>query len=196
MAKPLPLGLTVAQYEIKTQEQPFNMKLLYVMLHEWFIEKQYVNDKDTDFPEISYYEARHEHGKEVWVKWRFKYAPQGNKFYRRVFNIDLHGLGMTQLEVVQDNKKYRMDRGEFWFSCHAILEIDYEKKWRNSPLLKPFLNTFWKRFIWKDLEKHRKEIYRDAYEIHNLVKQYLEIKRAVPMLKTFWPPKGIKTQLE
>jgi len=192
----IPLGITVSQYEVKTQNQPFNFKLLYIMLHEWFIEKQYIGDKDPDFPEISYYEARHDHGKEIWVKWRFKYAPQGNKFYRRVFNIDLHGLNLQSAEVIQDNKKYKMDKGELWVFCQAILEVDYENQWRNHPLLQHFLTTFWKRFIWKDLEKHRKEIYNDAYELHNLVKQYLEIKRAVPTLGSFWPPKGIKTELD
>ncbi len=185
--------MTVAQYELKTQDNPLNFKQFYIMLHEWFLEKEYGSASDPDFPEISYYDARSpEHGREVWIKWRIKYAPQGNKFYRKVFNIDLHGLHMQKVEVVQNNRKYMLEKGEMWFYCQAILEVDYENKWRNNPMLKPFLSTFWKRFIWKDLEKHRKEIYNDAYEVHQFVKNYMEIRKAVPTLKSFWPAKGYK----
>src|SRR3989338_792415 len=198
MAKPIPLGITVAQYEVKLQERPFSLKHLYLMLNEWFIEKQYVeSDKDPDFPEIMYYEARgQEHGKEVWVKWRFKHAPQHNKFYRLLLNVDLHGLGLTTVEVVQDNRKFKMEKGEFWVSCQAILEVDYENKWRNHQLLRHFLTTFWKRFIWKDLETHRHHLLMDAYELQNLVKEFLEIKRPIAHTKPYFAPRGLKTQIE
>ncbi len=193
MAEKIPYGMTVAQYELKTQSNPVNLKLFYVMLHEWMIEKQYTNDKDPDFPEIMYGEWRHHEGREVWAKWRIKYAPQGNKFYRRVLNIDIHTIHSQQVEIVQDNKKFKLDKGELWFFCQAILEVDYENKWRNHPILKNFLTTFWKRFIWHDLEKHKEELYKDAYELHSLVKDYLQIRKEVQSLKSFWPAKGYKT---
>jgi hypothetical protein len=89
-----------------------------------------------------------------------------------------------------------MEKGEFWMACQSILEVDYQNKWRNHPILKYFLTTFWKRFLWKDLEKHRKELLRDSEELQNLVKTYLEIKKPVTGLKSFWPAKGVKTELE
>ena len=193
----IPLGITVAQYELKTQENPVNLKQFYVMLHEWFLEKEYAPKNDPEYPEISYYEARSpDHGREVWAKWRIKYAPQQNKFYRRVFNIDIHALKVQSVEIVQNNKKFKLDKGEMWLYCQAILEVDYENKWRGHPILRHFLDTFWKRFIWKDLEKQRREVYKDAYELHQVVKNYMEIRKAVPTLKPYWPAKGYKVEQE
>ncbi|NQV08939.1 hypothetical protein HQ529_03750 [Candidatus Woesearchaeota archaeon] len=196
MAKVRPLGLLVNQWEVKNQTKPFSLKSLYVMMHEWVLEKEYSPSvEDPDFPEISYYESdSQKNGREIWAKWRCFHIPQENPFYKFVMNVDIHGLFIRPVDVMHNGKKFKMDSGELYVSCEAILEVDWEGKWRKNWLLKHFLEVFWKRVFWKNMEKHRKEVYEISMELQTLIKEYLEIRRAIKAPKTYWPATGIKTE--
>jgi len=196
MAKIHPLGILVNQWEVKTQQRPFDPKQLYVMMHEWIIEEEYVpSPSDTDFPEISYYESRSQQkGKEIWAKWRCFYVPQDNPFYRNLLNVDIHGLHLKPVDVVQDGKKFRLMTGEIYITCQAILELDWQGKWRKHWLLKHLLETFWKRVFWKDLEKHKQELYKLSEKFNSAVKDYMEVKKGAKSLGIFWSKRGIKTE--
>lgn len=196
MAKIQPLGILTNQWEVKSQQKPFSFKSLYVMMHEWMLEKEYApSTADPDFPEISYYESvSQQKGREIWAKWRCFHIPQDNPFYRNLLNIDIHGLFIKPVDVMQNGKKFRMDTGELYISCQAILEIDWQRKWREHWLLKHLLHTFWHRVIHHDIEKHKKEVYHISEEFNALIKDWLEIKKPVTVPKIFWPKTGIKTE--
>lgn len=172
------LGFLVTHWEVKSQK-PFGFKDFYSLLHEWILDHDYTpSTRDTDFPEISYYESiSQKGGKETWIKWRCNYVPEDNKFYRRILNIDIHGLGMKPMEIVQNNKKYLLDKGEVYISCQAILEIDWTGRWRKNWLLKHFLEIFYKRIVWKSMEKHKQEVHEDSHILNEFVKEYFEIQR-------------------
>lgn len=195
MARTFPLGIVVDQYEIKLDRQPFHMKMFYVMLHEWLLEHEYAPDNsDPNFPETFYYESRTPaRVREVWCWWRNKHVPQANPFYRRALNIDMHALGIEDVEVMHNGKKIKMQQGEFWFSVSSILELDWDKRWRNHWLLKHFLTVFWQRFFWRDLYKHKMELYRDGQELAIAVKQFLGIRIPTEAPTRYWPTRGVET---
>jgi len=189
-----PYGISVYNTEVKTQGKPFDLKMLYVMMHEWMLENEYApDDKDPNFPETFYYDSVSQtKGRELWVWWRNKKAPQKNPFYRRSLNVNLHGLGMMDIETVINGTKRKLAKGEFWISIKAILELDYQGKWRKHWLLKYFLDLFWKRIFWKSIESHKHELLKDAHALHQQLKQFFEIRMHVPVQKSFWPELGTK----
>jgi hypothetical protein len=192
MAKAKPLGVHVTNYEVKSQDFPFHARSFYVMVHEWMLEHEFAPDAaDPNFPETMYYETRQQDGRrEIWCWWRNKYVPQNNPFYRYALNVNMHWLGAKDTDIVQNGRKLKLQKGEFWFSVQAVLEVDYQNKWRTHWLLKHLLETFWKRFIWKDLEKHRHTLYKTAYELRNDVMQFLQIRQPEQKPKSWWPAMG------
>ncbi|MFH1408861.1 MAG: hypothetical protein ABIH34_03065 [Nanoarchaeota archaeon] len=193
MTRTEPLGIHVTNYEVKSQNLPFDYKALYVMLHEWMLEHEFcIDDKDTSFPETMYYESRQQDGrKEIWCWWRPKYIPEDNPFYRYALNINLHWLGARQQEIVKDGRKHQLQAGEFWCIVQAVLEVDYQGKWRSHWLLKHLLETFWKRFIWHDMERHKHELYKVAYQLRTDVSQFLDIRQHTAGPQIWWPKQGI-----
>ena len=205
MAKRVPMDYEAAssyhvtQWELKSQ-LPIYLKGFYLILHEWVIEHEYQNAEsaiDFVFPELSYYESRRQDkGREIWFKWRLRYAPQGSPFYRRALNFDVHALGFKPVDIVDQGTKYSFEKGELWFACRAELQIDYHGKWKKHPFLKRMLDVFWKRVFWKDLQLHQKEVYNDAFDLYKLIKEYMEIRLELPGSTKFWPTRDQGGELE
>lgn len=155
----------------------FNLKAIYTMIHEWFVEEEFCEDEDK-FPEIYMRERINpKQGKEILVFWRFHKKPGGITFYIRTFDVMFKFVGIKNVEVMQDGKKFKLQKGTFEMKVWAELEYDAEEKWRKHPILKHFLEIYVNRINKKEMEMHREQLKHDVDMLKNVVKDYLNLMK-------------------
>lgn len=181
---------TVTRFSIKFKEV-FILEDLYVLMYEWLIERGFATRVDADFPERYYLDRTGPAGKEVWIRWRPKRYPiPGNKFWRFDLDIDMHVLGLKDVELVVQNKKLKANKGEIEVQVAANLIYDASGEWKKSALLKPFRNFYFKRFLSKKKDMLEKEFYNEAYEFRDAINSYLRLETYLPSKMAgieFWP---------
>ena len=133
----------------------FDLKEFYKALREWLQEHNWTATNGTTFWETYYGERLDMKGtKEIWIRWRLtRKAVDAPLVY--YLDYDWHCLGLTQVEVVKDGNKLKLDKGEAEIKIRAFLEEAYQGDLDKNPLLKPFTKIFASR-IYKD-EKKKKE---------------------------------------
>ncbi|MBW2985326.1 hypothetical protein KY313_01590 [Candidatus Woesearchaeota archaeon] len=194
-----PRNIKAAQFRIKFREQ-FNLKMLYLRMHEWLVQEAWATRKDDDFPEI--FCGQNESalgGTETWFYWRMhKFSGAGspgtNNYYRWSMNINGHVILLREVEAIKDGKKFKTNWGEVEIIIDAKVETDYNKTWRKHKILKHFEDLFRSRIFKKELEKSRDELYREAYRFQDAIKDYLEIRRHSAESESqgpFFPKRGI-----
>lgn len=188
------MEIYVSGAEVKSTNV-FEAKKLYIQLHDFLIESGYATPSDASFPETCFYESRSQTGgAEYWIWWRPTKAIEGNKFWRRVLNIDWHGVGMKDVEILYKGKKVKAVKGKFEVIMHAKLEIDVKKQWEKSRFLAPFFQIFWKRIYRKEIEQQRREILDDLKVIHDLCRQFFALGMFVIDKEHWMPPKGYEDE--
>ncbi len=169
----------------------FEAKKLYIELHDWLIEKGYAKPGDSDFPEKMYWESRTQNaGSEYWIWWRPSKTIEDNQFWRRVINIDFHGVGMKNVEIMYKGKKVKAVKGKFEILLQSKLEIDRGGLWEKNKLLAPFLEIFWKRIYRKEIEMYRKEILYDLKLIQDICRQFFDLGAFAIEKEPWMPRKG------
>ena len=155
----------------------FNLKAIYTMIHEWFVEQEFCKD-EADFPEIYMRERiTAKKGKEILVFWRFHQQPYGSVFYNRTYDVMIKCVGIKDVEVMQEGKKFKLQKGTFEIKVWAYLEYDAKKTWRKHPILKHLLEIFVKRIYKKEVEMHRAELKREVEDLQKVIKEYLNLLR-------------------
>jgi hypothetical protein len=182
-------SVKLPQLEIIYKEV-FVMKYLYTVIHEWLQEEDYVDVAGLDnhyYMEIMYLERRIG-VKELRIWWRsFKYptGPPAKSFYRYRLDIDYNIINMVDVEIMHNGRKMKVQNGEISIKIQPIVEWDWQGRWEKHPLLKYFQNVFLKRVLYKNIEDHKKEVYRDAYRLQGMIKKYLELKSFMPEVEVF-----------
>lgn len=170
----------------------FHLKNLYTMLHEWLIEEGWATRADADFPETLYLEREtQKSGDELWIWWRLK--KDVTSYYRYVLNIDYQVLLLRDAEVMHEGHKFKTKWGQVELIFTAYLELDYNREWREHPILKNIHDIWVKRIFKKNIEAHKLILYRDAYRIQQATKTYFKLKTYLPEPETeqFWPELGL-----
>ena len=107
-----PRNIKAASFRVKFRDQ-FNLKAIYVFLHEWMVEEEWATRNDSEFPETFF--GQNESalgGTEVWWNWRFTRppgtgGPGSNNYYQWRMNINGHVVLLRQVEAVKDGKKIK-----------------------------------------------------------------------------------------
>ncbi|HIH31688.1 TPA: hypothetical protein HA235_03190 [Candidatus Woesearchaeota archaeon] len=190
-------NILVAKYEIENEET-FHMKNLYKLIHDWLLEEGFKDIfEDTENPEIFYLEKIYGTGnKEHRIWWRVIKTPFRSQYYRYYLRINFLTLNMKSIEVMHQGHKMKTDRGDCIINIEAFLQLDYNRRWRgNDPKKRPFLMRFDRLFrnrIYKaQIEAYKIDLYKTAYRLQNIIKQYLKLKTLYEMPKPFQPEKGI-----
>jgi len=192
--------IQVARWRVKYKDI-FNLTQYYKDLHFWLEEYQWKDLEDgKDHYENLYFEKIDMTGaKEIWIKWRPYKIPNNNPYYRYWMDFDYHCIGIKDTEVVKDGAKFKAHKGEMelWFT--AWMELDYRNQWTNHPILKFFVNLFPGRIFRKEIrEEHKRELYREAYELQNYAKEWFKLKRHLPYDKVphFHPGQAFPSHLK
>lgn len=192
--RPMYEGVQDVDYKIVTR---YNVKRkdimvldnLYVLMYEWIVEHGYAQ-RDSFFPEVYMFHKESAAGKEIWWRWRPKKWPLGekNKLWRFDMNIDVHVLGLKDVEVVIGGKKYKANSGEVEVMFSSVLLKDPEKIIEKSPfgILKRIL--FYRE--WKQqFDMLERELYRESMQFRDAINTFLNIETFLPTKEwpEFWP---------
>jgi hypothetical protein len=182
----------VTQTRIKHKDY-FHMKNLYIMMHEWLVEEGWASRSDKNWPETFYlHRWTQTAGQEVRIWWRFRKVPTGSSYYCYDLDVDFLVILLREAEVMHNGVKYKANWGDVEIKIWAKLIADYQHKWKKHWFLKHLQRLFFKRIFYKDLIKHKKELYRDTYRLQEAIKTYLNLRTYLPEpeLERFWPEKG------
>jgi len=184
--------LEATYFRVKYRDY-FDMRQLYLTMHEWLVQEEYATREDYTFPE-TYYMHREtlQSGNEGWIWWRLRKVPNKNTYYRYTLDVDFHILMMRDAEIMHEGRKVKTNWGEVEVKIWAKLEGDYEKKWRKSPIMKHFEDLFRQRIFFKDFQMHKIEFYREAYRFQEFIKTYLKLRTYLPEVENekFFAPLG------
>lgn len=181
----------------------FNLKNLYVMMHEYLIEEKWFgkdgptgtspggihSNIETLYLEKFCQKGLHAGGKEMWIYWRLFKKPEGrySGYVRYRLNIDFHGVYLQNREIMQQGKKIQVQFGEMEIFFNGAVQTDYDSKWNNHWLLKHWQDIYEKRIISQDLDKHEKMLWREVYKLTSVVKRYLDMRVFAATPEPFTP---------
>ena len=159
--------------EFKVQwVEVFDVKYLYMLMHEWFCENGYASRSDADFPEIAFEQRETVRGKEIWFRWRFtKKLP--DKYWEIWVEVDVHILGLNDVEVVVNNEKVKANKGDCEIVTAFILLFD-KKSWDESPIKSQF-KWLYKTFLKKKNEAMKTDLTYEAGRYQDALKEYFKI---------------------
>lgn len=185
-------------------KEPFHMRNLYILLHDWLVEENWTTRNDMNWEEHFYLKRETPQGDEQWIWWRLKKVPGAgegsagdNPYFRYLLDIFWHMVGIKDIEVMHQGKKYKTNSADLELYLKAKLELDYQhevgKGWRDSMLLGPFHDMFQKRLFKQQILKHKHDLYRETYRFQEVVKSFLGLKTYMPEPEgqRFHPEKGI-----
>ncbi len=184
-----------AKFRVK-HKGVFDLKGLYEYLHLWVVEEGYGSASDQKFPETFHGQKINPDGnKELWIWWRCEKIPNNSTYYKYELDIDWHGVPpFKDTEIVYKGRKLKLVFCDLEIQIYARVVSDYKGTWRKHWLLKHF-NDFYRKVIMKsNFEKHKLELYRDAYRLQETIKEYWKLTRGLEEQEhegEFWPQEGI-----
>ncbi|MEK6857711.1 MAG: hypothetical protein AABX39_03945 [Nanoarchaeota archaeon] len=176
-----------------TYKDVFSLSYLYKLMHEWVVDNGYASSSDDKFNEVFFLQKDNPAtGKEYWFRWRLGKEPEGgSKLFKYEIDIDVHVLGLKEVEVTQQNKRFKADKGEVEISVIGNLIIDPETAWESHPILKSYKQFILYRLLKKKLEGHQAQAVKDTERFLDAVKTYLQLPTYLKEkeLGEFWAKK-------
>lgn len=191
----------VSPFKVKYKDV-FHMKNLYVMMHEYLIEEGFLDEEQKQnaseghqTAEVMYLSKRiqkglHQGGEEIWCWWRLYKKPHSkySSFFRFDLEFDFHVVYLSEMEVMHQGKKMKINKGEIEFDIRPVLVADYDGKWAEHWLLKYFLTIYLHRIMHFEIERKLKELWREAYKFQHMLKRFFALRLFVPTPEPFWRP--------
>ncbi len=169
----------------------FDLKEFYDAMHEWLFEHEWVDKEDKMDHWESYYDERVNQGgaKEIRIYWRLFKHNSTSEYINYYLDISWKCLAITKVEIVRDGQKMKVNKGEIELTIEGSVEELYKGFFKNNKILKHLVGLFSKRIYKETLEQHKKELYQEAYEMNNFIKQWFKMKRYLPYEETrsFFP---------
>jgi len=149
----------------------FDMTDLYKQMKFWLNGKGY-GDETKDFKENVYVERIKGDSKQIEIKWISE--KKVSDYFRNQIVITFFVLGLKDAEADWKRKKIKMDQGDIELNLSSNLITNANGKWNN----KSFMKRFYERFVVKDrTEGYKIELYKDTYDLHNLIKSIFELRK-------------------
>lgn len=179
--------IEMASFEIE-HEDVLHLKNLYKLVHNWLKTFKFVAvDTNDDKIETLYFEKTLGNGnKEHHVWWRAHHIPNGSQYFKYYLKFDFQTLNMGKKETVYKGQKLKSNMGDVIMRCTTYLMIDYQKLWRNHPILK-HLYRYFLIYVYKDqVEYFKTDLWIKTYKLHDVIKQYLNLKTPEAMPEYFY----------
>jgi len=169
----------------------FDMKGLYESLQEWLSERDWNDPEDKVDHWETYYSERIDRSgsKEIVIQWRLeKPAPKAQYLYYYL-DIDFHCLALSNVEVMKEGRKMKVNKGEVEITIRAFIEEKYKQEFEKQIFLKHIKEIFADKMYSYITEQRKKELYQEMYELQNFIKQWFKLKRYLPYeeTKSFFP---------
>lgn len=173
----------------------FHLKNFYTYLQIWLNEQGFtdVYTHKSDIYENYYLERELQGGmKEYVIWWRAdKPAPGSEKYFKYLLTFLWRGIAFTKKDVIIDNQKVGLNKGNLILKMEAYLMVDEKGEWEKHGLLKRFEKTFRQRTYRKEIETTKDDLYKLAYNCHHYVKHMLDLHLPEQHKQEFFRQKGV-----
>lgn len=159
----------VYQDKFVSFEGLFNLKELFRTIVKWFNEHGYDMFENKNFEEV------YEEGKKVM----FELIPykKVTDYYKLEIRVWAVLENLKEVEVELKGVKQKLLKGRVNFTFDAILVSDYENRWEGKPAYY-FYRALIDKFIYKSYtDRYEQELIKDAKEIQEEIKAYLNMFR-------------------
>ena len=154
----------------------FDFKYFYYLLHEWLIEHEWAKS-DSDFREDLYSQRDDVSGKELFLKWRME-KKTGNYVADKIeMDIHIHCLALGDTEILVNNKKQKLDKGEIEVKIDGRVFKNKEltSSWvYKSELIKKFMDN---KYYSSQHDKVWGDFYAEIYNLQEAIKEYFGLTR-------------------
>ncbi|MBI1970256.1 hypothetical protein HYS47_00765 [Candidatus Woesearchaeota archaeon] len=171
----------------------FDFTELYRQTRDRLVDKGYGSKPSWKYMEKLYQEKRTtdpREGKSGWIWWRTKKTEEGSTFYTLHIDLDFHFRYFRDIEVMQEGKKLRVQKGEVEVVLNGYMLLDPEDKWKKHWFLKHVLELFYKRIWRKRRDMIRNTVISDTYKIQNHIKEFFDLKQFAPPQEVGFYPRG------
>lgn len=166
-------------------------KTFYWVMREWFMEHGYTditNGNDLLMVERIYFEVKG-HDRQVRARWRtMKNAFAsgfGTGFLKWFIDVDIRIHQMTEVEIMSEGRKVKGLTGTVRMEFRGRLETEADYSFKKHWLLRNINDFFQKRIYKQELENNRKELYRDLYRFHGMIKKFFDLQIFIPEFEVF-----------
>jgi hypothetical protein len=191
--------IEVARFEVEV-EGIHNFKELYKRIYDWLVFEDY-NNIYYDMPEFYetlYLERQMATHKEHHIWWRAYKQPIkdiNSEYFYYFFKINFHTIRIKPAEVMHKGKKWSTHDSDSVLRIVAYLIIN-DENWENkNTFFHGFLMAIRPRFkawLYKDkIWFHREFLYRKAFELQNVIKDYLGERLSQEIPPSIYPQKGL-----
>jgi len=152
----------------------FDFDGLYKLIHGW------LNDHCSPNGEVIETPYKHKMtGRGAEVELTISGERNQTEFVKYKFSVDIHIWNMTDVEVVKDGKKQKLNKGRFILSVTATCVFDWQKQFEGKPfyirLFNLLRNTILKTYI---SFMYLGDAYYEAYKLHTEIKKFLGMETA------------------
>ncbi len=177
--------LEAAKFKLKYKDN-FDPNTLLGMIAGWLLEYGWAAEGETDDDfketfEILYFEKIDDKGvKEVQQRWRASKIPHASSYFKFHLGIDFRYLALKPVELVKEGKKISTLKGDLEITVEAVIELDPHKHFTEGKFLSFIRGLVKDKVYKKEIEQHKLELYREAYILQNVIKQWFNFVRANP----------------
>ncbi len=184
-------------YKIKLKKMTVTFKdvcvitALYDLMHFWVVEHDWqprFGHQEGSIETMFYVNRANPKIMNYNIWWRLQ--KKINAQIRFVMNIDFIGLGISQVEVVWQGKKYKAYKGEFTFNLNGAVEIDPEGKWKKSRIVSKFSDYLIKKLLRQNMIDYRNELIREMTEFQGFIKSFFGQYQNMQVSETMEPKRG------
>lgn len=174
--------LPVASGVVIKYKDYFGLSRIYALMHEWLIQEGWCTRADEKFKEIFYlHREKQKGGDEVQWWWRLDRLPHpGDEYFKYELDINAKIILLESVEVIQDNKKFKTNKGEIELTLNAYLILDHKKIWAKHPMLSHFHKLYMNRIKKNTIETVKKELYWEVFRLQDAIKTYLQQSTYLP----------------
>jgi len=163
-------SITIAS-RLKVYERGiFNLDELYKAIKGWLVFEGF-GDHEKTFREESYVERIKGDAKQIEIKWKAEKLI--NEYISYVLTITYNINGLTEIEIEQDGRKIKMNKGLVIIFISSKIILDRQDKWKSD-----FFRSIYENLIIREkIEAHKEDLYNKTYKLQNELKAFFDMNR-------------------
>ena len=136
----------------------FDFKEVYQFVYRW------LNEEDYTVEERKYVEEVTGDAKKV------------SDYFKNEMKLNWRIIGLTNVEVEQDGKKIKMNKGNFELKITGNLVKDWGSTWEKNPFMKFLRGTYDKYIVEGRIKQYEIKLYGDVDELTEQIKAFLTVE--------------------
>ena len=146
----------------------FDFKEVYQFVYHW------LNEEDYTVEERKYTEYVTGDSKKVEIKWVA--TKKVSDYFKNEMKLNWRIVDLTNVEVEQDGKKVKMNKGNFEVKITGNLVKDWSSTWEKNPFMKFLRGTYDKYIVEGRIKQYEIKLYGDVDELTEQIKAFLTVE--------------------